>query len=61
MEDHVHEELVVVETDAVCDPWAVMVHLQDAAVALGTVMTSIRLGLVAPLADADATQAFTLP
>ena len=55
MEDHVHEELVVVETDAVSDPRAMMVHLQDAAVALRTVMASIRLGLVAPLADADAT------
>ena len=55
MENHVHEELVVVETDAVGDPWAMMVHLQDAAVALRTVMASIWLGLIAPLADADAT------
>ena len=27
VEEHVHEEFVVVEADAVSDPWAVMVHL----------------------------------
>lgn len=27
MEQHVHEEFVVVEANAVCDPRAVMVHL----------------------------------
>ena len=34
MEEHVHEEFVVVETDAVSDPWAVMVHLENASIAL---------------------------
>ena len=56
MEDHVHEEFVVEETDAIGNPRAVMVHLQNATVALRTVMTSIRLSLVAPLADADTAQ-----
>ena len=51
MKEHVHEELVVVETNAICNPRAVMVHLQDARVALGTVMTSIWFRLVTPLAD----------
>lgn len=60
MEEHVHEELVVVEADAVCDPGAVMVHLQDAAVALRAVMAPVGLGFVAPLAYTDATVAFTL-
>ena len=34
MEEHVHEEFVVVETDAVSDPRAVMVHLENASIAL---------------------------
>ena len=34
MEEHVHEEFVVVETDAISDPRAVMVHLQNASIAL---------------------------
>ena len=51
VKEHVHEELVVVKTDTVCHPRAVMVHLQDARVALGAVMTSIWFRLVTPLAD----------
>ena len=34
MEEHSHEEFIVVEANAVCDPWAVMVHLENALVAL---------------------------
>ena len=60
VEKHVHEELVVVKADAIGDPRAVMVHLQDAAIALRAVMTPVRLRLVAPLADTDTTVAFTL-
>ena len=52
VEEHVHEELVVVEADAVCDPGAVMVHLEDASVTLRAVMAPVGLRLVAPLADA---------
>ena len=60
MEEHVHEEFVIVETDAVCDPWAVMVHLENASVALGAVVAPVRLSLIAPLANTDATVALTL-
>ena len=60
MEEHIHEEFVVVETDAVCNPWAVMVHLENASVALGAVVAPVRLSLVAPLANADAAVALTL-
>ena len=60
VEEHVHEEFVVVEADAVGDPGAMMVHLEDAAVALGAVMASVRFSLVTPLADSDAAVAFTL-
>ena len=34
MEEHIHEEFVVVETDAISDPRAVMVYLENASVAL---------------------------
>ena len=43
VEQHAHEELVIIETNAVGDPGAVMVHLQHAFVALGTVVASVRL------------------
>ena len=60
VEEHVHEEFVVVEADAVGDPGAVMVHLQDASVALRAVVAPVGLRLVAPLADADASVALAL-
>ena len=60
MEEHVHEEFIVVETDTVGYPWAVMVHLKDAAIALRAVMAPIGFCLVTPLADTDTTVAFTL-
>eukprot|EP00353_Schmidingerella_taraikaensis_P014142 CAMPEP_0185581814 /NCGR_PEP_ID=MMETSP0434-20130131/19055_1 /TAXON_ID=626734 ORGANISM="Favella taraikaensis, Strain Fe Narragansett Bay" /NCGR_SAMPLE_ID=MMETSP0434 /ASSEMBLY_ACC=CAM_ASM_000379 /LENGTH=185 /DNA_ID=CAMNT_0028200443 /DNA_START=366 /DNA_END=922 /DNA_ORIENTATION=- len=60
VEEHVHKEFVVVESDAVGDPRAVMVHLQDAPVALGAMMAPIGLRLVAPLANAHTTVAFAL-
>ena len=60
MEEHVHEEFVVVETDAVCNPRAVMVHLEDASVALGAVVAPVRLCLVTPLANTDTTITLTL-
>ena len=55
MEEHVKEELVIVEADAVGDPWAMVVHLEDAAIALGAVMAPVGLRLVAPLADTHTT------
>ena len=60
VEEHVHEEFVVIEADAVRDPWAVMVHLQDAPVALGAMMASVWLCLVTPLANTDTAIAFSL-
>jgi hypothetical protein len=44
------------EADTVGDPWAVMVHPQDALIALGAVMTPIRFCFKAPLADSDPTK-----
>ena len=55
MEEHVHEELIVVESDAVGNPRTMMVHLQDALVALRAVMTPLWLGVEAPLTNTDAT------
>ena len=43
VEKHVQEVLVIVKTDAVSHPRAVVIHLQNALVALGTVMASVRL------------------
>ena len=59
MNEHIHEELVVVEADAVGHPRAVMVHLQHAPIALRAVMASVGLGLVAPLADSNTAELFT--
>ena len=55
MEEHVHEELIVVESDAVGNPRTMMVHLQDALVALRAVMAPLWLGVEAPLTNTDAT------
>lgn len=43
VEKHVHEVLVVIESDTIGNPWTVMVHFQDAFVALRAVMTTVRL------------------
>ena len=60
VEEHVHEEFVIVEAYAVGDPRTVMVHLEYAAVALWAVMAPIRLCLVAPLTDAHTTVSLAL-
>ena len=54
MKKHCHEEFVVIETDAVGHPGTVMVHLQDALVALWTMVAPFRLGPKTPLANAHA-------
>lgn len=54
VEEHVHEEFVVVEADTVGNPRAVMVHLENASVALRTVMAPIWFRFVAPLTNAHA-------
>jgi len=56
VEEHVHEELIVVKANAVCNPWTVMIHLKNTSIALGAVMASIRLGFVTPLADSYSTK-----
>lgn len=51
--DHKHvdqqqdEKLAVPEPDAVIDPWAVVVHVQDASIASGAVMAALGLEDVA--------------
>ena len=34
VEEHIHEEFIVVESDAVCHPGTMMIHLKNASVAL---------------------------
>ena len=54
VKQHAQEKLVVVESNAIGNPRAVMVHLEDTPIALRAVMTAVGLGLEAPLADAHA-------
>jgi len=58
VEEHIQKELVVVESNTICNPGAMVVHFQNASVALGAVMASIRLCLETPLANSDATKFF---
>ena len=51
MEKHAQEELIVVESDAVGNPWAMMVHFENTSVTLGAMMASVRLRFVAPLTN----------
>jgi hypothetical protein len=50
------KKLVVIESDAVGNPWTMMVHLEDAPVALRAMMASIRFCFIAPLANPDTTE-----
>ena len=59
MKEHVHEKFVVVESNTIGDPGAVVVHFENASVALGAVMASVWLRLVTPLANAHTAIAFT--
>ena len=59
MEEHIHKKFVVVEADAVSNPWAVMVHLENASVALRAMVASVRFGFVAPLANTNTTVALS--
>jgi len=59
VKEHIEEEFVVVETNAVGDPGAMVIHFKDTAVALGAVVTSIGLGFVAPLANTNTSIALT--
>ena len=58
MEEHAHEVLVVVESNAVRHPGTVMVHLEDALVALRAMMTPFGLGFEAPLTNSNTSGKF---
>jgi len=45
-----HEELTIVKSNAVVDPWAVVIHVEDAAIADATVVRPVRLPDVAHFA-----------
>ena len=49
VEYHAQEVLVIIKTDAICYPRTVVVHLEDASIALWAMMTPIRFCFVAPL------------
>ncbi len=55
VEEHIEKVLVICETNAVCNPRAVMIHFEDAGVALRAVMTSIGFRSEAALAHAHTT------
>jgi len=50
IEQQLYEKLPVVEADTVVDPWAMVVHIEDAAVANTAVVCAVRLPYVAHLA-----------
>jgi hypothetical protein len=50
VEQHTNKVLVVVESYAVGNPGAVVVHLQNASIALRAVMTAVGLSFEAPMA-----------
>lgn len=60
IEYHAQEVFVVVKSDTVSDPGTMVVHLENASVALGAMVASIWLSLVAPLADSNTTIALLL-
>ena len=47
VDEEEHEELAVPEANTIVDPRAVMVHVEDAAIAGGTMMATLRLENVA--------------
>ena len=53
--DEEHEELVVFEADAVVDPWAMMIHLEDASATRAAVVTAVGFDFVASVAVAHGT------
>lgn len=58
IENHAKEKLVIVEANAVRYPWAMMVHFQNALIALRTVMSPVWLCFEAPCTHADAAKLF---
>lgn len=51
MEQHVQEKLVVIESNAICYPGAVMIHLEYASITLRAMVTSVGLCFETPLAN----------
>ena len=47
VDEEKYEELAVPEANAIVDPGAVMVHVENAAIARGTMMAALRLEYVA--------------
>ena len=60
VEEHVEEVFLVVEADAVGDPGAMMIHFENASVALAAVVSSVRLRYQTSLAQPDASVLFLL-
>ena len=55
IEQYANEEFVVVKTNAIGNPRTVMVHLENATVALGAMVGTVRFRFVAPVADSSST------
>ena len=60
LKKHIQKVFVVAEADAISDPRAMVVHLENTLIALGAVMASVRLGSKASLAHPNATKLLTL-
>ena len=60
VENHTQEVFVVVKSDTVSDPGTMVVHLENASIALGAMVATVWFSLVAPLADPHATVALLL-
>ena len=60
VEYHAEEVFVVVKADTVSDPGTMVVHLENASVALGAMVASVWLSLIAPLANSNTTVALLL-
>jgi len=50
IEQQLYEKLPVVEADTIVDPWAMVIHIKDAAVANTAVVCAVRLPHIAHLA-----------
>jgi hypothetical protein len=58
VKQHADKELVVVKSYTVRDPGTVVVHFEDAAVALAAVVASVGFRLETPLADTHTSKFF---
>lgn len=52
VEEHLEEEFTVLEANAIVDPWAMMVHVEDASIACGAVVAAFGFEDVADEAEA---------